>query len=122
MRDAAGQLAERFQLLGLMQLGHRRFALGRAILNALLKVGRELVQFLQPCARLILPATAAERRLGQADEGGRMEWSFEEGHVPEELEEPAGLGIALEPAAALGQKHERKSDHSGCSSSHSDKA
>ena len=108
VRHAAGQLAERLQLLGFMQLGHGRFALGGAILNALLEVGGELVQFLQPCARLILPAAAAQRRLGQADKRGRMERPLEEGDVSEYLEEPPGLGIALQPAAALGQKHERK--------------
>ena len=106
--DAAGQLAERLQLLRFVQLRHRRSQLGGALLDPLLEIGGELVELLEPGARLILPAPAAQRRLRQADEGGRMERPLQEGDVAEQLEEAAGLGIALEPAAALGQQDERE--------------
>src|SRR5579872_5336898 len=91
-----------------MQLGHRRLALGGAFLNALFKVGRELIQFFQSCPSLILPATASQRRSSQADKRGRMEWSLEKGHVPQDLEEAPRFGIALQPAAAPGQEHKGK--------------
>ena len=106
VRDAAGQLAERLELLGLVQLRHRRLVLGGALLDTLLEVGGELVQFLEPCARLILPAAAAQRRLGEADERGRMERPLEEGDVAEHVKKAPGRGVALQPAAALGQEDE----------------
>ena len=44
VRDAAGQLAERLELLRLVELRDRRFVLGGALLDPLLEVGGELVQ------------------------------------------------------------------------------
>ena len=108
VRHAAGQLAERLQLLGLVQLRDRGRMLCRPFLDAALQIRRELVQFLEPRPRLILPAAPAKRRLRQADQGRRVERPLEEGDVAEQLEEAPGLGIALEPAAALGEQDERK--------------
>ena len=80
--------------------------------------------FLKPSgARLILPAPAAQRRLGQADESRRMERPLEKGHVAQHLEKAPALRDCA-PARRRAGSAERtgKSDHSGCASSQSDKA
>ena len=51
---------------------------------------------------------AAQRRLRQADQRGRVERPFEEGDVAQHLEIARRGRIALQPAAALGQQDEGK--------------
>ena len=108
MGDAAGQLAERFELLRFVQLGHGGFALGGPLLDALLEVGGQRVQFLEPRPRFILAPAAPQRGFRQADEGRRMKWPLEERHVSEDVEIAAGVRVALEAAAAPGQKDKRE--------------
>ena len=62
--------------------------LGGALLDALLELGlAELVGSSSSLrARLILAAAAAQRRSGEADQGGRVERPLEEGDVAEQLE------------------------------------
>jgi hypothetical protein len=65
-------------------------------------------QLFQPLPRLILPATSAQRRFGKADQSGRVERPLDKGHVAEQLQIAHGARITLQPAAAMGQQHERK--------------
>ena len=108
MGDAAGELAERLELLRLVELLERALALRGTRLDSLLELGGERVQLLEPCARLILAATAAQRRAGEADQGGRMERPLEEGDVAQRVEQPRRRRIALETAAAPGEQDERE--------------
>ena len=117
VRDAAGQLAQRLQLLRFVQLGQRDLMLARcAPRPAAPASARQVVQLLEPRARLILAAAAAQRRAGEADQRRRVERPFEEGDVAERLEQAPAPRVALEPAAALGQQDEREVRPFGLSS------
>src|ERR1043166_4059033 len=78
------------------------------LLYAPFEVLREVVELLQPPPRIILPPSPAQRRLGQAHQGRRVERPLEESHVPEQLEAARGRRFALEPTTPPRQQHERK--------------
>src|SRR5579872_5882992 len=105
-----------------MQLGHRRLALGGAFLNALFKVGRELIQFFQSCPSLILPATPPQRRSSQADK--RVGWNGRSRKVtfPRTSRKRPASGLRSSPPPRRVRSTKGKSDHSGCPSSHSESA
>ena len=114
MRHPAGQLAERLELLRLVELGHGTLMLAGAFVDAgfegFIDLAKALLAVLerdQPGAGLILATAGAQRRSGDADEGGRVERPFEEGHVAEQFEQSPGGRIALQPAA-LGEDDERQ--------------
>src|SRR5690606_7798029 len=63
-------------------------------------------QLFHPRARFVLPLAPLESRPCYADEGPRMERSFEKGDVSEQIRNPRHAGVALAPAAASGQDDE----------------
>ena len=65
-------------------------------------------EILENGAGLILPAAAPDRRANDAHQRGRMERTFDEGDVTQDLPEPHSVGIALGTAALTGQQHDRK--------------
>ena len=84
-----------------MELGDRHFTLSRALLDFAFEVGRELIEFFESCASVILPPPGSESRAGQTDEGSRMEGPFEKGDVAEDFEMSCSSGITFQPSAAL---------------------
>ncbi len=118
--DAGGELADGFQPLGLAQHGLDPLALGdlagelavgagelgRALLHPALELGLAGADRLDPVAGLVLSPAAPERGLDHADQSGRMERPLQEGDVAQGRGEPAGGGIALHAAAAMGDQHD----------------
>jgi len=78
------------------------------LLDSLLEIGGQLVELVEPGARFILAAAAADRGLDEADEAGRMKRAFEKSDVAEQFEQPPRLGVSLKPAAPLRQQDERE--------------
>ena len=56
-------------------------------------------QILKMLPGFVLPAPRSKGRLGETYECGRMERPLQERHIAEDLERPAGGGIALQPAS-----------------------
>ena len=115
VRQPAGELADCLHLLALAQRLLGCHELTRAFFDAALQLRGKVPQrplafayFLEAAAGVVLAAARTQRRSREADERRRMERPLEEGDVAEHLEETPRRGIALQPAAALGQQDERK--------------
>ena len=127
VRHAAGELADRFQLLHVAQLFLGALALGNlrnqrivgmlelrgALVDPpfqsvvhLLQAQLTLAQILEQCPGFVLAATALDGGAGDAQQRRRMERSFDERHVAQCLEPASGDGIALRPAAVIRHQHE----------------
>jgi hypothetical protein len=65
-------------------------------------------QFVQPRARIILPAAAAHGSARDAEHGGRMKRPLEKGHVAEYGGQPGSGRVTLRTAAAMGHENDRK--------------
>ena len=127
VRHAAGELADRFQLLQLAQLVLGAVALGdlrKQLVMGMLELGGALLdpalelvvhllqaqlalaQILEQRARLVLAATAPYGRARHAHQRGGMERPLDERHVAQGVEPARGDGIALRPAAVIGHQDE----------------
>ena len=116
VRHAAGELADRFQLLQLAQLVLGAGALGdlrQQLVMGMLELGGALLdpalelvvgllqpelalpQILEQRARLVLAAAAPYGRARHAHQGGGMERPLDERHVAQGVEPARGDGIAL---------------------------
>ena len=90
MRNAAGQLTERFKLAHFVQLRDSDFPLGSSLLDAFLKLLVEDAQLSlrgvplrQQGLRRALPSTRSQCGSHRADQGCRMKRSFESGYIAE---------------------------------------
>ena len=115
MRDAGGELADGLQPLHLAQASIPRaraprsaqqLAVGAAS-SAVRSCTREFRCSLSAAA-LVLPSAAAQAGPHHAHQRGRMERAFQKADVAERVGQPGGRGIALQPAAVLGQQDERE--------------
>jgi hypothetical protein len=93
--DAPGKLSEGLQLLDLVKLRNRRLMLGGSFFDAPLKVFGEVVELDEAGSRFILATPGTKRRLGDADQGRRVERPFEKGRIAEYLEVAARGWVAL---------------------------
>ena len=99
VRDAAGQLAERLELLRLVELGQREFMLPGPLLDPGFErlVGqcagapRSPASASSRARASYCRRRAAQRRPRKADQGRRMERPLKEGDVAERVEEPPGV-------------------------------
>ena len=116
VRDAAGQLAQRLQLLRLVQLGERDLVLARALLDPRfegLVRGRSRSSLC--CSSSSRARASYCRRRPRSADCARLTkvvgWNGRSRKVtlPSTSRQPPGVGIALQPAAALGQQDERES-------------
>ena len=90
--------------LGQMQLQRTEMARVQRRLQQAFTLG----EVLENGAGLILPAPAPDGGANDAHQRGRMERTFDEGDVTQDLPEPHSVGIALGTAALTGQQHDRK--------------
>jgi hypothetical protein len=111
--NPARQLPEGLQLLCLMQLDQRQLVFSSTLLDSFLQtfIGglQPLFAFLkrhQAGSCVILAPTRSKRCPGKADQGCRMERSFQECDVAQRVQEAPRFGVALEPATLAGQKDE----------------